>query len=323
MKLSINAFVLLSISITFVAPWWLQRCFRSDCLRFKSHQIRESAPTREDRLRAAIAFSLERRGLSPGILNRIAANPHRTQNDRGEQFIENGFFTGEWKALHFAFRRNARTETFFAIIDRYESSIAALQGGNDGPIKRKQYGQDVELSLGTSPVNEVMIYIHANGYVEELNLEGIHDSDILDLSYLPKGLLELGLSYGTLTSFDHLRKLPRGLEGLSLKGNRITRMVVESLPTLKFLNLDGNPLEKDGVTLTWPLPFDFTICSKGSGINAINLNGGEKHHVPQRLPGPGIRFDQEHWEITWNDFEYKRDGRVIRDGPMRVRVSLN
>ena len=154
--------------------------------------------TNESRLRAAIAFSLKKRELSSGVLNRIAANSHHTQNDRGEQFIENGFFTvNEWKTLRFAFRCNARTETLFAIIDRYDSTIAALQGGNDGPIKRERFGKDVELSLGTSPVNEVVIYIHANGYVEDLDLEGIHDGDILDLSYLPKRLLGLGLSFGT------------------------------------------------------------------------------------------------------------------------------
>ena len=155
----------------------------------------------------------------------------------------------EWEALKFAFKRTTRTKDLFSVIDRYESTTAAFEGGNDGQIMRSIVGPQVMLSFGSTESGDPVVVIVMNKYeIHEMAVVGLDDDDILQGSYLPKHLKVLNLSLGTLTRVD-LEKLPRELEVLVVGGNRISKMEVESLPPhLELLYLGFNPLA-EGVTL--------------------------------------------------------------------------
>ena len=87
-----------------------------------------------------------------------------------------------------------------------------------------------------------------------LSCAGLQDNDIVDLQYLPKQLHSLELSPGTLTRID-MGALPRGLQYLNLRNNKIHMMMVKDTPPLlKELDLDNNPLEKEGIIFKLPLP---------------------------------------------------------------------
>lgn len=169
------------------------------------------------------------------------------------------------------FKRNERTEALFSIIDRYESVSAALQGGNDGDFRRIT-GGGAELTV--EDPHYASIKIDAQKRIVILSIHGLKDDDILDLSCLPRNLKKLTFDDGTLTTID-FKRLPRGLQTLTLRDNRISKMVVEFVPpSLKLLRLARNPLEKEGVTLKWPLPNDMELTV--GNIDFVNLNGGEK-----------------------------------------------
>ena len=161
----------------------------------------------------------------------------------------------EWKALNFVFERNERTKKLFTIIDRYESTVAAaeLQGANDGDILRTEEAEFATVVLAIDGLNEAIIEIE-DGQIVELSCAGLQDNDIVYLQYLPKQLKLLDLSPGTLTHID-MGALPRGLEYLTLRNNKIHMMMIkDSPPLLKELDLDNNPLEKAGIIFKLPLP---------------------------------------------------------------------
>lgn len=159
----------------------------------------------DKRLRAVTAFCLHRRDLPASALCRIVANTYDTGDSFGEKSVANGFFpvpSNEWKALKFAFRGSQRTEALFSIIDRYESTITALQGENDGPITRIPYGGLVELSLGTDRFDRAIIMIHQDGYISELILCGLQSEDVSNVSYLPKQMKRIVFRDGPLMYID-------------------------------------------------------------------------------------------------------------------------
>ena len=115
--------------------------------------------------------------------------------------------------------------------------------------------------------------IHEDGYIQHLNLRGMHDDDI-DVLYLPRRLVSLDLSHGSLTRMD-LSEFPRGLKRLYLKDNNIHKMAVTfHPPNLCKLDLRRNPLEKDGVKLTFPVPWQFTLHVPDN--DSVHLSGGQK-----------------------------------------------
>lgn len=181
------------------------------------------------------------------------------------------------------------------MIDRYDNTTAALQGGNDGAeIKRVISEEEVYLSVGTDTIyNQSQISfasLHDYGdWIDRIRIDGLDDGDIKDVAFLPQDLTELEFSTGSLTHLD-VGRLPRGLEVLILNGNQISEMdLTSSSPSLKALDLGNNPLEEQGITLKLPLPERFEI--KVSEIGSLNLNGGIKYPVD----------DAGNWEVKWSD----------------------
>lgn len=205
------------------------------------------------------------------------------------------FQINEWKALAFAFKWNERTGALFSIIDRYENTSAAFQGGNDGPINREKTESTVELKLVFPRYqSRAKIVVDEGGSIVELTIYGLDNEDILDVSYLPMNLRVLSLIDGFLAGIN-LSALPQRLEILDLRNNQIFKMIVASTPpSLKVLRLEDNPLEKEGVTLQLPLPQGLRLTVKA--IASVNLHGGEKTKL-------------DDGKLSWIDFW--RDGTRI------------
>ena len=192
----------------------------------------------------------------------------------------------DWKALKFAFNRTPRTEDLFLIIDRYENVTTAYEGGNDGPFHRKE---DAERRRTISNRQTATIVVHEGGYIDEINVDGLEDDDILDLSYLPRNLTILTFGDGKLTGID-LSKLPRGLEALDLLGNEISKMAVKSTPpSLRSIMLGLNPVEVKGITLHLPLSQGLTICVPR--MSCRDPNGGQEHPIN----------NEGNWRVDWED----------------------
>lgn len=198
----------------------------------------------------------------------------------------------EWKALENVFKRTPRTEDLFYVLDRYETALAAFEGGNDGIIVREQ-----DAVRATLVHKFVVIAVAKTGRIAVLTVFGLGDWDIVDLSYLPKDLCLLGLYGGALTRFD-LSKVPRGLEVLNLENNEISSMMVDCAPsTLNGLSLVGNPLKQEGVVLKLPMPSNLEVFVPE--IEAMDLKGKHTRELVPTIRG-------RNWEVSWED------GRSIR-----------
>ena len=175
------------------------------------------------------------------------------------------------------------------MIDRYENVTAAFEGGNDGPFYRKNY-VDKHRAISNQMTDETAtIVIHEGGYIDEINVDGLEDDDILDLSYLPRNLTIFTSENGYLTGID-FSKLPRGLETLDLMGNEISTMAVNSAPpSLHLIILQHNPVEAKGITLHLPLPRALAISVPK--ICCLELNGGKEHPID----------NEGKWGVNWED----------------------
>lgn len=214
----------------------------------------------------------------------------------------------EWKALRFAFYRSERTKDLYAILDRYENTTAAFQGGNDGEIVRtfgppehmkrgcKDPESFVSLSFGSDAVSHRLI--SATITIKEdricrLIVRGLWDHDLRDASYLPKHLETLALIDGSITRID-LSKLPRELKNLDLQRNKITNIIVRDIPfSLGWLALGNNPMEKEGIVLMVPLPEYLTL--QVPFIDSLDLDGGQKQRCTIRVQG--TKYKEGHWEV--------------------------
>ena len=204
----------------------------------------------------------------------------------------------EWKALQFAFKRTSRTEDLFSIIDRYENANAAYEGENDGTFKRHIWSSNNEPEhreiFKSQPVpmnrrHSVSIFIQEGGYIDEINVDGLEDDDILDLFYLPRRLRVLVSTGGILTGFD-LSKLRPGLERLDLRANQISEMTVQfAPPSLQWMKLDGNPVKDKGIMLHLPLRQNMVIGVPT--IGCLHLNGGQEHPTDKK----------GNWKVNWDD----------------------
>lgn len=76
-------------------------------------------------------------------------------------------------------------------------------------------------------------------------------------------------------------------------GNQISRMNLKSTPPyLISMNLAGNPVEEEGITLNLPLSNNLNLIVPK--IGSLNVNGGQKHAVLE----DGIK---EFWRVQWED----------------------
>lgn len=182
------------------------------------------------------------------------------------------------------------------MIDRYENTTAAFQGGNDGEEIRRVLSEDGSsrrLSIAPDTIwhnSQITLNHDRNGYwIERIRVDGLEDDDIKDVSYLPRDLRHLVLLKGTFTYID-MGRLPRGLESLQLMGNQISKMDLRSTPpSLERLNLENNPFEEQGITLNLPLRSGLRL--NVPQIGSLNLNGGFKY--PVDTAGT--------WEVKWSD----------------------
>lgn len=86
-----------------------------------------------------------------------------------------------------------------------------------------------------------------------------------------------------------MRRLPRGLIFLDLGDNWFSFVVVKDLPpSLKLLYLGETMLEEQTAVLKLPLPQNMTLYV--SGIDVVNLNGGQRQYVEYKC-----------WKVTWED----------------------